>query len=264
MDLPVQREAIRGCLKKSGVDPKEIDYCMMGTVIQEVLTSNIAREAAMEAGVPDSVPAHTVTLACISANVATATGISYIQTGHMDTVLAGGVECMSDLPIRFSRPVRKRLLKLGKMKTVQQQLGLLNGLTSADLAPQAPGVAEWATGEIMGHSADRLAQSFGISRTDQDYFCRRSHLNAEKAHEAGYFEDELVPMKHCAKNEMITKDNGVRPSTMEQLGKLKPAFIKPHGTITAANASYLTDGASASIIMAEVLSPLNTQSLGPL
>jgi hypothetical protein len=98
------------------------------TVIQEVLTSNVAREASLSAGIPNSVPGHTVTLACIGSNVATATGVDKIKTGQAEVFLAGGVETMSDVPIRFSRPIRKRLIRSTKMKTPAQYLSLLSGL----------------------------------------------------------------------------------------------------------------------------------------
>eukprot|EP00281_Chroomonas_sp_CCMP1168_P022434 CAMPEP_0206226884 /NCGR_PEP_ID=MMETSP0047_2-20121206/8329_1 /ASSEMBLY_ACC=CAM_ASM_000192 /TAXON_ID=195065 /ORGANISM="Chroomonas mesostigmatica_cf, Strain CCMP1168" /LENGTH=457 /DNA_ID=CAMNT_0053650001 /DNA_START=15 /DNA_END=1388 /DNA_ORIENTATION=+ len=244
------REAIKGLMKKSEVQGEDIEWCLMGTVIQEVGTSNIAREACMGAGLPLNINAHTETQACISSNACTATGMGLIQTGHADCVMAGGVEVMSDLPIRFSRPIRKRLLKMGKAKTIQAKLGLLSGLTAGDFAPQAPGVAEFSTGEIMGFSADKLAATFGISRKDQDAFAARSHQCAQKATEMGLFKNEIVPVKGV-KGKYIDYDNGIRPTTVEKLGTLKPAFVKPHGTITAASSSFLTDGASASIIMSE-------------
>uniref|UniRef100_A0A7S0W9W9 acetyl-CoA C-acyltransferase n=1 Tax=Hemiselmis tepida TaxID=464990 RepID=A0A7S0W9W9_9CRYP len=244
------REAIKGLMAKSEITAEEVDYCLMGTVIQEVLTSNIAREASMGAGLPTKMVAHTSTQACISANTCTATGMGLIQTDHCDVVMAGGVEVMSDLPIRFSRPIRKRLLKLGKAKTTQAKLNLLSGLTMADLTPQAPGVAEFSTGEIMGYSADKLAASFGISRVDQDTFAARSHQAAQDATDAGHYKGELIPVMG-SKGKMVTVDNGIRPTSVEKLGALKPAFIKPHGTVTAASSSFLTDGASASLITSE-------------
>eukprot|EP00283_Hemiselmis_rufescens_P004797 CAMPEP_0173428496 /NCGR_PEP_ID=MMETSP1357-20121228/7423_1 /TAXON_ID=77926 /ORGANISM="Hemiselmis rufescens, Strain PCC563" /LENGTH=450 /DNA_ID=CAMNT_0014392511 /DNA_START=101 /DNA_END=1453 /DNA_ORIENTATION=- len=244
------REAIKGLMAKSEITGEEIDYCLMGTVIQEVLTSNIAREAAMGAGLPTKMVAHTSTQACISANTCTATGMGLIQTDHCDVVMAGGVEVMSDLPIRFSRPIRKRLLKLGKAKTTQAKLNLLSGLTMADLTPQAPGVAEFSTGEIMGYSADKLAASFSISRADQDKFAARSHQRAQDATDQGLFKGEIIPVAGT-KGKMVSVDNGIRPTTVEKLGGLKPAFVKPHGTVTAASSSFLTDGASASIITSE-------------
>jgi len=242
---------MKGLMKKTGLKGSDIDYICCGYVIQDVLTSNVAREAAMGAGLPLSVPAHTVTLACIGANVATATGIGMIKTGQADIFMAGGVELMSDLPIRYSRPLRKRLIKVGKMKTTQQKLGLFKGLTGADFIPQPPAVAEFSTAEVMGHSADRLCAWFDVSRADQDAFARRSHINAENAHAAGFFDEELIAVKSSISDKYVTKDNGVRVASEEQLAKLKPAFVKPHGTITAASSSFLTDGATASVIMSE-------------
>eukprot|EP00960_Hanusia_phi_P048413 758931-Hanusia_phi.AAC.9 len=251
MAYDLQREAIKGLIRKTALPPEEIEYVCCGTVIQEVLTSNVARESAMAAGIPLNVPAHTVTLACISSNIAMATGIEKIKSGQLDTFLAGGVEIMSDVPIRFSRPVRKRMIKSSKMKSTGQMLGLLNGLKLTDLAPQAPGVAEFSSGEVMGHSADRLASSFGISREQQDKYAQRSHQLAFEAQAQGLFKEEIVPIKSSVKDHWVEQDNGIRPATDEQLGKLKPAFIKPHGTVTAANSSFLTDGASAALVMSE-------------
>jgi len=240
------RMAIKGVLDKTGVDPKSIDYVLMGVVIQEVTNSNIARDAALGAGVPLNVPAHTVTQACISANQAICTAISNIQTGQADVVIAGGVETFSDVPIRYSKPIRKRLIGMSKAKGLQKKLGLLKGLTLKDLAPEAPSISNFTTGEVMGHSSDRLADKFGVSRRDSDEFALRSHMNAAKAHADGLYSDEIVPVNGS------TAENGIRgESTYEKLARLKPAFIKPHGTVTAANASYLTDGAAATVIMSE-------------
>jgi acetyl-CoA acyltransferase len=244
------REAIKGLMAKSQITGEEVDYCLMGTVIQEVLTSNIAREASMGAGLPLKTNCHTITQACISSNACTATGMGLIQTDHADVVMCGGVEVMSDLPIRFSRPIRKRLLKLGKAKTTQAKIALFSGLGLGDLAPQAPGVAEFSTGEIMGYSADRLAHKFGVSRAEQDAYAARSHACAQDATDKGLFKGELVPVMG-SKGNFVSVDNGIRPTTVEKLGSLKPAFIKPHGTVTAASSSFLTDGASASLITSE-------------
>ena len=223
----------------------------MGTVIQEVKTANIAREASLSAGFPDKIPAHTVTLACISSNVAMCTGIGQITSGQADVVIAGGVEFMSDVPIRHSRYMRKLLLSMNKAKTVSARLGLVSKMLSAKaLTPELPAVAEFSTNETMGHSADRLATAFGVTRKEQDEFALRSHKAAFEAQKNGYLED-LVPYMVPGKDKPITYDTGVRVSTPEQLAKLKPAFIKDFGTITAANASYLTDGASAGLIMTE-------------
>eukprot|EP01135_Chromosphaera_perkinsii_P010471 Nk52_evm34s2133 gene=Nk52_evmTU34s2133 len=242
------RMSMTGLIEKTGIDPAALDYVLMGTVIQEPRTSNVAREAARGAGIPDSVPAHTVTQACISANQAVTTAIGLMKAGSIDVALCGGVETMSDVPIRFSRALRKRMLASRKIKSPAGYFGLLKGLKMGDLGPELPAVAEFSTNETMGHSADRLATAFDVSRKESDEFALRSHTNAKKAFEAGNLDDILTLNIN---GKVINSDNGVRVSTMEKLSSLKPAFVKPHGTVTAANASFLTDGASSALIMTE-------------
>ncbi|KFV70810.1 hypothetical protein N307_05789 [Dryobates pubescens] len=225
------------------------DYIVYGTVIQEVKTSNVAREAALGAGFSDRTPAHTVTMACISSNQAMTTGVGMIAAGQCDVVVAGGVELMSDVPIRHSRKMRKTMLTLNRAKTLGQKLSLLSKIRPDYFAPELPAVAEFSTSETMGHSADRLAAAFAISRLEQDEYALRSHTLAKKAQDGGLLLD-VVPFKVPGKD-TVTKDNGIRPSSMEQMGKLKPAFVKPYGTVTAANSSFLTDGASAILLMSE-------------
>jgi acetyl-CoA acetyltransferase family protein len=240
------RLGLTGLLTKTGISPKAIDYVLMGTVIQEAKNQNIARDAGLAAGIPNGVPSHTVTQACISANQAICSGINLIQTGQADVVVAGGVETMSDVPIKFSKPLRERMLASRKVKSTSKMLGLLKGLKLKDLAPEAPSISNFITGEVMGHSADRLADKFGVSRREQDEFALRSHLLASKAHADGIYDEEVLVY------EGSRAENGARgDSSYEKLASLKPAFVKPHGSVTAANASYLTDGASAALIMSE-------------
>lgn len=111
-------------------------------------------------------------------------------------------------------------------------------------------MAEFSTNETMGHSGDRLASAFGVSRREQDDFALRSHTLADQATKKGLLSD-IIPVYVPKKNEPVTRDLGIRVSTPEKLAALKPAFIKQVGTVTAANASYLTDGASACLIMTE-------------
>lgn len=245
------RHALKGLIQRTGVPKDIVDYIIMGTVIMEVKTSNIAREAALGAGFSDRIPAHTVTQACISANQAITTGMGMIASGNADAIVAGGVEFMSDVPIRHSRKMRKIMLDSTKAKTLPAKLSLLGrAMSPAAWAPELPAVSEFSTMESMGHSGDRLAASFAISRQEQDEFAVRSHTLAKAATEKNLLTDKL-DYKVPGVAEPVTVDNGIRPSTMEQMGKLKPAFIKPHGTVTAANASFLTDGASACLIMSE-------------
>jgi len=250
MPHDLARHALLGIAKKTGIPKELVDYIIYGTVIQEVKTSNIGREAALAAGYSNKTPAHTVTMACISANAAMTTGIGLISAGVYDIIVAGGVEFMSDVPIRLNRKMRSLMLKANKAKTLPQRLQLLLSIRPSHFIPELPAVAEFSSGETMGHSADRLAASFGASRQEQDEYALRSHVLAKQAQEKGYLSD-MLPIKVSGVDKTVDKDNGIRVSTPEQLAKLKPAFIKPHGTITAANASFLTDGASAALIMTE-------------
>jgi len=251
MAYQLARDALLGLLKRTNVELSYVDYIVMGTVIQEVKTANVAREAALAAGFSDRIPAHTVTQACISSNQAITNAIGQITSGQSDMVIAGGVETMSDVPIRYNRQVRKVLLSLNKAKTLPDRLGLLAKAISANpFNPELPAVAEFSSNETMGHSGDRLAAAFAISRREQDEFAMRSHRFANEANTQGLLTD-MIPVFVPNKNAPVSRDLGVRVSTPEQLAKLKPAFIKEIGTVTAANSSYLTDGASACLITTE-------------
>ncbi|KAM9069212.1 trifunctional enzyme subunit beta, mitochondrial isoform X1 [Sarcophilus harrisii] len=249
MPHDLARAALKGLLHRTNIPKDSVDYIVYGTVIQEVKTSNVAREAALGAGFSDKIPAHTVTMACISSNQAMTTGFGLIASGQYDVVVAGGVELMSDVPIRHSRKMRKLMLELNKAKTLGQRLSVASKFRLNFLAPELPAVAEFSTSETMGHSADRLAAAFSVSRAEQDEYALRSHSLAKQAQEQGLLTD-VIAFKVPGKD-TVTKDNGIRPSSLEQMAKLKPAFVKPYGTVTAANSSFLTDGASAMLIMSE-------------
>eukprot|EP01033_Poteriospumella_lacustris_P006770 gene6770-4884_t len=248
MAVDLARLALKGLITKTAIDPATVDYLSLGTVIQEPKTSNIAREAGMGAGIPISVPSHTISQACISANQAITSGAEKILSGQADIVIAGGVETFSDVPIRYSKNIRKRLLQFPKAskKGLPGILGLLKGLKPGDFAPEAPAIANYTTGEVMGHSSDRLAAKFGVSRREQDEFTVLSHHRAAAAHKAGLYDDELIAV------DGLLTENGIKADTsFEKVSKLPPAFIKPHGTHTAANSSFLTDGAAAVLLMSE-------------
>jgi len=250
MAVDLQRLAIKGLIDQTALSKDVIDYVVCGNVIQEVKTSNIAREAAINAGLPYHIPSHTIAQACISANAAIATGASAIQAGHADVVIAGGVETFSDVPIRLTRPIRQKLITLPKAMKKGGPLGalkhMLKGLKGKDLGLETPAIANYTTGEVMGVSSDKLSAKFGVSRQEQDEFTVRSHTLAHKAHEDGFYQEEIIPYHGSS------EENGIKgDSSIESVSKLKPAFIKPHGTHTAANSSYLTDGAAATLIMSE-------------
>jgi acetyl-CoA acyltransferase len=249
MAYQLQRMAFLSLLKRTGLPKTSIDHVISGTVIQENKTSNVAHEAAATAGLPKSVPCATVTLACISSNFALTTGMRSIGMGDYDSVVCGGVETMSDVPIRISQAARKLALKMNSARGFGQMVKYLAEIRGKHLSLDLPAVAEFTSGEVMGHSADRLTQSFGVSRREQDEFALRSHSNAAMATKEKLLRDVDTVFVH--KKGAISEDNGIRPTSMDKMASLKPAFIKEYGTVTAANSSFLSDGASACLIMSE-------------
>lgn len=252
MSYQLGQFAIKGLLDKTGIDPKEVGWVTMGTTISNVKTGNVAREAAITAGVPATAPCHTVTMACISANQAIVSGAHIIQSGQADVVIAGGTDNTSDAPILFNKKMRKKLFLGQKLKTTGEKLGFVLSLRPSDFVPEAPAVAEFLTGRTMGLDCDILAAKYGVTRKEQDEFAVRSHQLAAKADAEGLLANEITAVEVPPKFKRITKDNGFRGDTsLEKMAKLKPAFVKDGGTITAANASFLTDGAAAVLIMSE-------------
>jgi acetyl-CoA acyltransferase len=246
----LSKMVMKSVLERNVLDGSEMDFVLWGNVIQEVKTSNVAREAALGAGIPRNIPAHTVTMACISSNAAISSGAEKILSGRADVVLCGGVETFSDVPIRFQRRLRQKLLKVPKAMKKGGPLGavkhVLTDLRVSDLEPEAPAIKNFLTQEVMGNSSDRLAARFGVSRSDQDEFAVRSHVNAATAHAEGMLDQQILPFN----GEKV--DNGVRgDSQYDKLAGMNPAFIKPHGTHTAGNSSFLTDGAAATLIMSD-------------
>mgnify|MGYP001077010342 CR=1 FL=1 len=256
MAWDVGRFAIQGVLAKSGVPAKEINHVIMGIVMTDVATTNVAREAMLGAGLSDTIPAHTCTVACISANMAITNGAAMIATGNADTVIAGGIESLSDVIIKVSKPYRKFILDLTmykKPRGLGGKLKLLKGMKLLDfVTPERPKVGEYSTGLTMGATAERLAKKMGISRAEQDEYAARSHQRAVDAAKSGRARKEIVPVVPPGSGKAVITDNGPRAdATAEKLGKLKPVFDRTNGSVTAGNSSFLTDGASAVVLMRE-------------
>jgi acetyl-CoA acyltransferase len=167
--------------------------------------------------------------------------------------IAGGAESLTQVPILHSRGMSDVLVAASKAKSLTQRLGILAQLRPKDFIPITPAIAEPSTGESMGQSADTMAKLNGISREAQDRFALRSHLNAAAGTDDGRLTAEIVPVPAPPTFErMIATDNGVRrDSTFEQLSALKPVFDRLYGTVTAGNASPLTDGGAAVLLMSE-------------
>lgn len=243
------RTVLAGLLERTTLSPGLISQVVMGNVIQNPLTSNVARDAALAAGFPQHTPAHTVTLACISANRAIADAALALASGRGDFAVAGGVELLSDVPPVFDKKMRRQLFEARKAKGPVQMLSHLRRVGLKKMLPGAPAIAEYTTGESMGRSADRLAARFNVSRLEQDSFALRSHTLAAAATEAGHLADEIMPVALPPRFALLDRDNTFRTDTsMESLGKLNASFVKPFGTVTAGNSSPLTDGAAAVLL----------------
>lgn len=248
--------AVKGLMARSGLSGADVDQVIMGCVAADIATTNIAREVAFGAGIPRTVPAHTCTVACLSANQAITNGAALIASGQAESVIAGGVETFSDADIRISRKYRRFLMDLTLFKrprTLWEKLSLLKAMRPLDfIVPERPAFSEYATGILMGESADRLANRLGISRQDQDRYAEMSHRRAVAAWEAGLLRQEVTPVVVPKSGELVSRDNGPRgDADMDALSRLKPAFAKGCGTVTAGNASFLTDGAAAVLLMHE-------------
>jgi acetyl-CoA acetyltransferase len=164
MSYELCRFAIKGLLEKTGIEPKIVDRVMMGTTISNVKTGNVAREAALTAGLSTNTPCHTVTMACISANQAITSGFEAIQCGHADVVIAGGTDCISDAPIMFNKVMRKKLFKAQKLKGLGDTLKFVLSLRPSDFKPEAPAVAEFLTNRTMGQDCELLASKYKVER----------------------------------------------------------------------------------------------------
>lgn len=252
MSYQLGASAISGLLAKSGIKREDVDQVIMGTVIHNVRTPNVARESMLVAGLLDTTPAHTVSQACISANVAIAQASNMIKLGQADIIIAGGTDNTSDIPIGFPKKMRKKLFNARKIKSPLDSLKFLTSLRPSDFKPVTPNITEFTTGVTMGVDTDRLASRAGITRQEQDEFAVRSHNLAGEAQEKGFLESEISSTTSFPKNKIISKDNTFRAdSTVEKISKLRPAFDKKNGTLTAANSSILTDGAAVVLLMSE-------------
>lgn len=255
-DVPaveLARHVARELLYRANVPGAEVDEVVFGQVVQSVLTPNVAREVALLPQFPRTVPAYSLNRACASAGQAITNAHDQILLGHADVVLAGGVESLSDIPILHSKRMSQILVSLSKAKSFGERLRLLASIRPRDLVPLSPAIAEPSTGESMGQSAEKMAKENGISRDAQDRLALMSHQRAAAATVDGRIPAEIAPWFAGAElDQVVTSDNGIRTDTnLEALAQLKPVFDRRYGSVTAGNASPLTDGAAAVLLMSE-------------
>ncbi|HYR28403.1 MAG TPA: acetyl-CoA C-acyltransferase FadI [Thermoanaerobaculia bacterium] len=251
--LDLGKLVVAELVQRAGIDPADVQEVVFGNVIPSVKAPNIAREVILGTGLPRKIPGYTVGKACASANQAITSASDMIARGYADTVIAGGAESLSDVPILFSKNFSEALVSASKQKSVGGKLGAFSKIRPKDLAPDAPAIAESTTGLTMGESAEKMAKANGITREAQDRFAYQSHTRAAAAHASGRFKSEVMTVVVPPKfDNVVDTDNLVRADTsLEGLAKLRPVFDRKYGTITAGNASPLTDGAAAVLLMSE-------------
>jgi acetyl-CoA acyltransferase len=252
--------ATGGLLANTKLDPNHLDYLVWGNVVMQTNAPNCAREIIIELNLPKHIPAHSTSMACASGLNAIAQACALIERGDATCVVAGGSDSVSNGELPIPRRLAHGLAQFiyGKKKGLAALPNFFKeaGYNPGLWLPTPPAIAERSTGKTMGWHADLISELAKVPRAEQDAFAILSHKNASIARKKGYFKDEVVPVtfKKGSKDAEVSADNLIRDdwdAMGEKLPKLKPAFRKPDGTITAATSSALTDGASAVLVMSE-------------
>ncbi len=240
-------------IQRTNLSGKEVQALVFGTVVPNVVSPNIAREVSLMPMLPKGVEAFSVSRACASANQAITDAADQIALGHYDCVIAGGAESLSNVPILHSKGFAEALVTASKAKTPMAKLQAFAAIRPKDLVPIAPAIAEPSTGETMGQSAEKMAKLNDVSREAQDALALRSHRLAAAGTADGRLTREIAPVYVPPKYEtVLDRDNGIRADTsLEALAALKPVFDRRYGSVTAGNASPLTDGGAAVLLMSE-------------
>ncbi len=247
-NLSLLSTAIGGLAEKYALKGEKIDEVMAGAVIKHSRDFNLAREALLDAGLSPLTPGTTMQIACGTSLQAALSLGAKIAAGEINSGIAAGSDMISDSPLVFGDKFAHRLIRLSRARSLGQRLGVFKGFSFGELAPIAPSVAEPRTGLSMGQHCELMAREWGITREEQDAFALKSHQNAARSIDEGFHDDLIVP---CAG---ILKDNNVRwDSSLEKMAAMKPAFDRKsgHGTLSAANSTALTDGASSVLLASE-------------
>ncbi|KPV97294.1 MAG: acetyl-CoA C-acyltransferase FadI [Pseudoalteromonas spongiae] len=250
--LDMGKMVVNEMLERMNLDKNEIDQLVFGQVVQMPEAPNIAREIVLGTGMPVSVDAYSVSRACATSFQAVANVAESIIAGSVNVGIAGGADSSSVLPIGVSKKLAGSLVDLNKARTFGQRFKILSKLRFKDLLPVPPAVAEYSTGLSMGQTAEQMAKTHNISRADQDAMAHRSHSLAAKAWNDGLLSNEVMTAHVPPYKGFLDRDNNIREnSTVEGYAKLRPVFDRQHGSVTAANATPLTDGAAAVLMMSE-------------
>ena len=245
--------AARALLLRMPFEPTEFDEVIFGSTMPGPDEANLSRVVALRLGCGDRVPAYTVQRNCASGMQALDNAAMSIASGRSDLVLAGGIEAMSHAPLLFHPKMVNWLADWWSAKSIGQRLMLVPKFSPRMLAPVIAllkGLTDPVVGLNMGQTAELIAWRFGITRQEMDQFALESHQKLHQAQENGEL-DEIVPV-YDGKGNVYDFDDGVRPdSSLEKLGRLRPAFDKPYGQVTPGNSSQITDGAAALVLASE-------------
>src|SRR5215831_7819943 len=247
------RIAVNALLTRTGLDPELVDEVIFGCVAQPVDAANVARVIALRAGIPESVPAITVQRNCASGCEALTLAQEKLRAGRGSLFIVGGAESMSNIPLLFNQAAVEKFSRLGRARSFGQRLKALAAFRPADFTPRIGlllGLTDPACGMNMGETAELLAREFAVTREEQDETALRSHQRALAAR--AKLAEEICPAFLASKAAALTRDNGPRDNqSLAALAKLKPIFDRKTGTVTAGNASQVTDGAVALLVMSE-------------
>jgi acetyl-CoA C-acetyltransferase len=247
-NLDLMTTALNGLVEKFHLEGELIDEVVGGAVVTHSKDFNLAREAVIGTKLDPRTPGVTLIQACGTSLQAALGSAAKIATGQIECAISAGSDTTSDAPVVLQRKLAMRLAKLARAKSFSEKASIfMKGFSPAELAPNAPSVAEPRTGLSMGQHTELMAQEFHIPRDEQDKLAYESHKKAAKAYDEGFMDDLLVP---CAG---VYRDNNLRADIdLAKMATLKPAFEKSErGTLTAANSTPLTDGASSVLLASE-------------
>ncbi len=250
--IEMGKMVISEMLERVDIDLSLIDRVVFGQVLVHPEAPNIAREIVLGTGMNVATDAFSVSRACATSFQSAVSIAESLMAGSIEIGIAGGADSSSVIPIGLSKNFSALLLALSKTKTLTDKLKVLSQLRPKDLLPVPPSVKEYSTGLTMGQNAEQMARDHGITRQAQDELAHRSHCLAAKAWNDGYLDDEVMTAYVPPFKEALNRDNTVRfDSQLESYSKLRPAFDKKYGSLTAANSTGLTDGAAALLMMKE-------------
>ncbi len=247
-NLDLMTAALNGLVEKCHLEGELIDEVVGGAVVTHSKDFNLTREAVIATELDRRTPGVTLSQACGTSLQAALGSAAKIATGQIDCAIATGSDTTSDAPIVVQKKLAQRLVRLSQAKSFSEKARIfMKGFSPSELAPVAPNVAEPRTGLSMGQHTELMAQRFHISRDAQDQLAYESHRKAAKAYDEGFFDDLIVPTAG------VFRDNNLRTDIdRTKMSTLKPAFEKSErGTLTAANSTPLTDGASAVLLASE-------------